>query len=126
MNKTDLPRLYDEDYFTNYFENSQIINSSMIKSIGIQELEDAIRTMFYDGHIAIDSDMIINNLRHKQQLELASGNMESVLKDLHTGVPLDCIEVDLRSCWENLGEITGESLDEDILDRIFSEFCIGK
>ena len=98
----------------------------MIKSIGIQELEDAIRTMFYDGHIAIDSDMIINNLRHKQQLELASGNMESVLKDLHTGVPLDCIEVDLRSCWENLGEITGESLDEDILDRIFSEFCIGK
>ena len=126
LNKTDLPRLYDEDYFTNYFENSQIINSSMIKSIGIQELEDAIRTMFYDGHIAIDSDMIINNLRHKQQLELASGNMESVLKDLHTGVPLDCIEVDLRSCWENLGEITGESLDEDILDRIFSEFCIGK
>ena len=126
LNKTDLPRLYDEKYFSNYFENSQIINASMIKNIGIEELEDAIRAMFYDGEIAIDSDMIINNIRHKQQLELANEDIESVLKDLSTAVPLDCLEVDLRSCWENLGEITGESLDEDILDRIFSEFCIGK
>ena len=126
LNKTDLPRLYDENYFSNYFENSQIINASMIKNIGIEELEDAIRAMFYDGEIAIDSDMIINNIRHKQQLELANEDIESVLKDLSTAVPLDCLEVDLRSCWENLGEITGESLDEDILDRIFSEFCIGK
>ena len=126
LNKTDLPRLYDEKYFSNYFENSQIINASMIKNIGIEELEDAIRAMFYDGEIAIDSDMIINNIRHKQQLELANEDIESVLKDLSKAVPLDCLEVDLRSCWENLGEITGESLDEDILDRIFSEFCIGK
>ena len=126
LTKTDLPRLYDENYFSNYFENSQIINASMIKNIGIEELEDAIRAMFYDGEIAIDSDMIINNIRHKQQLELANEDIESVLKDLSTAVPLDCLEVDLRSCWENLGEITGESLDEDILDRIFSEFCIGK
>ncbi|MDY0236023.1 MAG: tRNA uridine-5-carboxymethylaminomethyl(34) synthesis GTPase MnmE [Gudongella sp.] len=126
LNKTDLPKVYDEAYFNSYFENSQIINTSMIQNIGIEELEDAIRAMFYDGDIAIQSDMIINNMRHKQQLELASINIESVLNDLMRGVPLDCLEVDLRSCWENLGEITGESLDEDILDRIFSEFCIGK
>ncbi|NMA49470.1 MAG: tRNA uridine-5-carboxymethylaminomethyl(34) synthesis GTPase MnmE, partial [Tissierellia bacterium] len=84
LNKTDLPRLYDEKYFSNYFENSQIINASMIKNIGIEELEDAIRAMFYDGEIAIDSDMIINNIRHKQQLELANEDIESVLKDLST------------------------------------------
>lgn len=126
LNKTDLPRLYNEEYFSNYFEKSQIINTSMIKSIGIGELEDAIRAMFYDGDITIDSDMIINNMRHKQQLELGIANIKSVIDDLKTGVPLDCLEVDLRSCWENLGEITGESLDEDILDKIFTEFCIGK
>ncbi len=126
LNKTDLPRLYEDKYFSNYFENSQIINSSMIKNIGIEELEDAIRNMFYDGDINIDSEMVINNIRHKNQLELASINIKSVLDDLKRGVPLDCLEVDLRSCWENLGEITGESLNEDILDKIFSEFCIGK
>ncbi len=126
LNKTDLPRLYDENYFSNYFKNSQIINASMIKNIGIEELEDAIRAMFYGGEIAIHSDMVINNIRHKKQLELANEDIKSVLNDLKIGVPLDCLEVDLRSCWENLGEITGESLDEDILDRIFSEFCIGK
>lgn len=126
LNKTDLPRLYDEIYFSSYFKNSQIINSSMVKSIGIEELEDAIRLMFYEGDISIDSDMIINNIRHKKQLELANINIVSVLDDLRIGIPLDCLEVDLRSCWENLGEITGESLDEDILDKIFSEFCIGK
>jgi tRNA modification GTPase len=53
-------------------------------------------------------------------------NIGSVLEDLSHEIPLDCLEVDLRSCWENLGEITGESITEDILDKIFSEFCIGK
>ncbi|HZH92972.1 MAG TPA: GTP-binding protein, partial [Tissierellaceae bacterium] len=126
LNKTDLPREYDEALFREYFDANQIISTSMIKGVGIDELENAIRAMFYGGDIQMDSEMIITNIRHKNQLEKAMVNIGSVLDDLAHEIPLDCLEVDLRSCWENLGEITGESITEDILDKIFSEFCIGK
>lgn len=126
LNKTDLPREYDEEYFRRYFDSSQIISTSMVRGLGIDELENAIRTMFYEGDIQLDSETVITNLRHKNQLQRAVENIGSVLEDLAHEVPLDCLEVDLRGCWENLGEITGESITEDILDKIFSEFCIGK
>ena len=126
LNKTDLPKLYDEDYFAEIFSGKEIITTSMTKGIGIDELEDSIRRMFYQGDITIESDMIINNIRHKNLLEQASDNITSVIEDLRKQVPLDCLEVDLKNCWENLGEITGESIGEDVLDRIFREFCIGK
>lgn len=126
LNKTDLPKLYDEDHFAGIFSGKEIITTSMTKGIGIDELEDSIRNMFYQGDITIESDMIINNIRHKNLLEQASDNITSVIEDLRKQVPLDCLEVDLKNCWENLGEITGESIGEDVLDRIFREFCIGK
>lgn len=126
LNKTDLPKLYDEDYFAGIFLGKEVITTSMTKGIGIDELEDSIRRMFYHGDITIESDMIINNIRHKNLLEQANDNIGSVIEDLRKQVPLDCLEVDLKNCWENLGEITGESIGEDVLDRIFKEFCIGK
>jgi len=126
LNKTDLPNKYDEKHFREYFKGMEIIFTSMTKGVGIEELENAIKNMFYQGEVKVDSTMIINNVRHKNQLELAKINIESALFDLSQLVPLDCLEVDLKKCWENLGEITGESITEDILDKIFKEFCIGK
>lgn len=126
LNKTDLPNKYDENHFRDYFKEIEIIYTSMTEGVGIEELENSIRNMFYQGDIKVDSTMIINNLRHKNQLELSKSNIDSVLDDLKNRVPLDCLEVDLKNCWENLGEITGESITEDILDKIFKEFCIGK
>lgn len=126
LNKTDLPNVYDEDYFKNYVKNIQIISTSITKGLGIEELENSIRNMFYSGNVEIKSDIVINNVRHKNQLDKALKNILSVIEDLNANVPLDCLEVDLKNCWENLGEISGDTIGEDILDRIFSEFCIGK
>ncbi len=126
LNKTDLPNVYDEDYFKNYVKNIQIISTSITKGVGIEELENSIRNMFYSGNVEIKSDIVINNVRHKNQLDKALKNILSVIEDLNANVPLDCLEVDLKNCWENLGEISGDTIGEDILDRIFSEFCIGK
>lgn len=126
LNKTDLVNLYDEDYFKKYIKNMKIISASITNGIGLDVLEDSIRNMFYGGELNIKSDTIVNNLRHKNQLEKALKNIESVLEDLNAQVPLDCLEVDLKNCWENLGQISGDSVSEDILDKIFSEFCIGK
>lgn len=126
LNKTDLPNVYDEAYFKTHVKDIEIITTSITKGIGIDELENSIRNMFYSGSVEINSDTVINNVRHKNQLDKALKNIESVLEDLALNVPLDCLEVDLKNCWENLGEITGDTIGEDILDRIFSEFCIGK
>ena len=126
LNKTDLGSLYDEDDLRELLNGSQVIPSSITTGIGVDILESSIKDMFYSGEIEIDSDIIINNMRHKNQLELALENINSALKDIEALVPLDCIEVDLRNCWENLGEITGDSVSEDIIDKIFAEFCLGK
>lgn len=126
LNKSDLPNKYDEDYFKSYVKESEIIISSISTGIGLEQLENSIRNMFYSGEVEINSDIVITNMRHKNQLEKALANITSVEVDLEALVPLDCLEVDLKNCWENLGEITGDTIGEDILDKIFAEFCLGK
>ncbi len=126
LNKTDLDSLYNEDDLKKLLNGRQVISSSITTGVGVDILESSIKDMFYAGEVEIDSNIIINNMRHKNQLELARQNITSALKDIEALVPLDCIEVDLRNCWENLGEITGDSVSEDIIDKIFAEFCLGK
>lgn len=126
INKTDLPSKYSIEDFRNLIEVENIINTSMTEGIGINILEESIKDMFYAGEVRSESDVVITNIRHKNQLDKSLKNINSVIEDINMEVPLDCIEVDLRDCWDNLGEISGDTIDEDILDKIFSEFCIGK
>ena len=126
MNKTDLDSKYDEVYLKSLIDNKEIINASIISDIGLDALENSIKSMFYSGEIEVESDTVITNIRHKNQLLKALDNIQAALEDIMMEVPIDCIEVDLKNCWENLGEISGDTIGEDILDKIFAEFCIGK
>ena len=126
LNKTDLPNKYTEEHLEKLLEGKEIISTSITKEVGIDVLENSIKNLFYSGEIEFDSSIVVTNMRHKNQLEKALKNIEDALYDIRLQVPLDCIEVDLRDCWENLGEISGDTINEDILDKIFSEFCIGK
>lgn len=126
LNKTDLPNKYTEEHLEKLLEGKEIISTSITKEVGIDVLENSIKNLFYSGEIEFDSSIVVTNMRHKNQLEKALKNIEDALYDIRLQVPLDCIEVDLRDCWENLGEISGDTISEDILDKIFSEFCIGK
>ncbi|NLY46371.1 MAG: tRNA uridine-5-carboxymethylaminomethyl(34) synthesis GTPase MnmE [Tissierella sp.] len=126
LNKTDLPNKYTEEHLEKLLEGKEIISTSITKEVGIDVLENSIKNLFYSGEIEFDSSIVVTNMRHKNQLEKALKNIEDTLYDIRLQVPLDCIEVDLRDCWENLGEISGDTISEDILDKIFSEFCIGK
>ena len=126
LNKTDLESKYDEEYLKSLVNNKEIINASIISDIGLDTLENSIKSMFYSGEIEIESDIVVTNIRHKNQLIKALENIEQALEDIKSNVPIDCIEVDLKNCWENLGEISGDTIGEDILDKIFAEFCIGK
>lgn len=126
LNKTDLPSKYDDISIREKLKGKEIIETSINKGIGLESLENAIKNMFYSGEIKVESDLVVTNMRHKNQLEKALENIESAIVDIENKVPLDCIEVDLKNCWENLGKISGDTISEDILDKIFSEFCIGK
>lgn len=126
LNKTDLPSKYDENDFKSILNNKEVIVASITSGIGLENLEKSIKNMFYGGEIEIDSDTLVTNIRHKNQLIKSLDNINNAIDDINMSVPIDCIEVDLRDCWENLGEISGDTIGEDILDKIFSEFCIGK
>lgn len=123
LNKIDLDGGFD---FDENLEGIEVIHTSIKNNEGIEDLENKIIEMFNDGYIEANNDNIITNIRHRDIINKAIKSLESSIHDMEAGVPIDCFEVDLRNAWEILGEITGETVDDDVLNKIFSDFCIGK
>lgn len=123
LNKIDLDGGFD---FDENLEGIEVIHTSIKNNEGIEDLENKIIEMFNDGYIEANNDNIITNIRHRDIINKAIKSLESSLHDMEAGVPIDCFEVNLRNAWEILGEITGETVDDDVLNKIFSDFCIGK
>ena len=123
LNKIDLDGGFD---FDENLEGIEVIHTSIKNNEGIEDLENKIIEMFNDGYIEANNDNIITNIRHRDIINKAIKSLESSLHDMEAGVPIDCFEVDLRNAWEILGESTGETVDDDVLNKIFSDFCIGK
>lgn len=126
LNKTDLPNVYNSDDLAKILRNKKIINTAIAKGEGIEELEKTIVDMFYSGDVEVKDEVMVTKLRHKDQLLKAKKNIVDAINGIELNVPLDCIEVDVKNCWTNLGEISGDTVSEDIIDKVFSEFCIGK
>lgn len=127
LNKVDLGSIVAKEEIENTIGEVRIIETSMNHEIGIKELEESIVELFYLGDINMDSDIIISNSRHENLLRESKQSLSEAINAIESGVPIDCAEVDLRNAWIKLGEITGESTTpESVLDKIFSEFCIGK
>lgn len=103
-----------------------VIKSSFIYGRGIKELEEKIISQVFRGDITPAESILINNSRQKDSLEKTRARLKEALQGIEADIPLDLITIDLRRGWEALGEITGENLGEGILNKIFSEFCIGK
>lgn len=125
LNKEDLPEKLDIEKLALEGE-IPVIKVSVKNNLGIEKLEKQISEMFYGGNLKTESDLLVTNVRHRDVIKRAIDYLRSSLKDLEMEVPIDCIELDLRSSWEILGEITGESIEDDVLDKIFRDFCIGK
>ena len=93
---------------------------------GLDLLKNQIRELFYSGEISYLDETLITNLRHKEALEETLKSLELVLEGISAGMPEDFLSIDLRNACESLGKITGESLGEDLVNEIFSKFCMGK
>lgn len=125
VNKADLESKNSEDELKSFFGNRDYMNVS-IKKGTILDIENRIKDMFFSGNLKAKEEFYINNLRHVRALKEAVKFIDSAIEGLETREFLDCIEVDLRGALDELGNITGETTTEDILDKVFSEFCIGK
>ncbi|WP_069651081.1 tRNA uridine-5-carboxymethylaminomethyl(34) synthesis GTPase MnmE [Caloranaerobacter ferrireducens] len=126
INKIDLPPVVSKEEIQNILPGKKIIETSIVKGEGLEILEDSLKEMFFAGEVKIKDNTIVTNARHKSLLIKAKKNIEEAIGSIELGMPIDCIEVDVKDCWENLGQITGDTVTEDIIDRIFEEFCIGK
>ncbi len=102
------------------------INISVRNTMGINEIYDKIKEMFAVGDIETDDSVLISRERNKASLYKALQSLENVIETIENTMPEDFISMDLTAAYEALGEITGETLEEDIIDKIFSEFCLGK
>ncbi|NLT20161.1 MAG: tRNA uridine-5-carboxymethylaminomethyl(34) synthesis GTPase MnmE [Syntrophomonadaceae bacterium] len=126
VNKEDLEeKNISEEELLQYFPGVKVIRGSVKEDIGLQELENSIESMVLSENLNADDMEIMLNLRQIAVLEKANQHLQDARHNLTT-IPLDCLAVDVWGALESLGEISGKNLKEEVLDRIFSEFCIGK
>ena len=103
-----------------------VIEISAKNQKGIDELEEALKEMFYKGSISLNSEIYITNVRQKTALQDAYESLRKVKESIELGMPEDFYSIDLMDAYESLGNITGETIGEDLVNEIFSKFCMGK
>ena len=103
-----------------------ILHTSAKEGAGMEELERAVREMFFHGEIGSSNEIVITNMRHKEALEEACEALMLVKGSIEDGMPEDFYSIDLMNAYKALGRIIGEEVDDDLVDEIFSKFCMGK
>jgi tRNA modification GTPase len=126
LNKSDLPQVVDERQAQALWPGARIVSSSTLSSDGIVAVQQAIVALALGEEGALGGESLVASTRHADALRRAALHLEAATQTLAGDLPLDFVSIDLRAALEALGEITGETATGDLLDRIFSEFCIGK
>jgi len=124
LNKSDLNSKITQKDLEN-INCTNIYSISAKTGEGIDEVRTAIKDMFFKGDISTNN-VIITNTRHKEALLRAYECIESAINTLNYTFAIDLASIDIRNAWTFLGEITGDSLEENIIDKIFKDFCLGK
>lgn len=130
LNKSDLNTVismeYMEEVCKDFKEDHVILNTSMTEESGLKELEETMKEMFIHGKIDINEEVTITNLRHKEALTESKDSLMLVKKSLLDEMPEDFYSIDLMNAYAALGRIIGEEVGEDLVNEIFSKFCMGK
>lgn len=126
VNKTDLPQKIDMDRVKELASGHKLVSTSLLEDRGVDELEDAIASLFFAGSIEAGDLTYVSNSRHIALLTQALHSIEEAIEGVKMGVPIDIVQIDLTRTWELLGEIIGDSVHESLIDQLFSQFCLGK
>ena len=106
--------------------NCRMISVSTKEQTGMDELEDTIKEMFFSGEVTFNDEVYITNVRHKTSLQEADKSLHLVLRSIEDEMPEDFYSIDLMNAYEELGSIIGEAVEDDLVNEIFSKFCMGK
>ena len=125
LNKSDLDTKTDADVLKKYLDKP-ILSISAKNNTGIHTLENLIEEMFFSGKLSFNDEVYITNIRQKNALAEAKSSLQMVLQSIDDGMPEDFFTIDMMNAYETLGTIIGESVGEDLVNEIFSKFCMGK
>lgn len=125
LNKTDLNMVVTKEELEEK-SSRRVIPISAKEQTGVEDLEEAIKSMFYQGEIGFNDEVYITNIRHKEALENTVKSLEMVKQSVLDGMPEDFYSIDLMDAYSQLGLIIGEEVGEDLVNEIFSKFCMGK
>ena len=125
LNKSDLETVVTKEMLKEKIDKPMIVISAKEEQ-GIHELEETLKKMFFHGEISFNDEIYITNIRHKTALSDAYESLEKVNMSIENGMPEDFYSIDLLDAYESLGSITGETIGEDLVNEIFSKFCMGK
>ncbi|MGJ8730695.1 tRNA uridine-5-carboxymethylaminomethyl(34) synthesis GTPase MnmE [Listeria aquatica] len=126
LNKTDLHREIDITQVQALAGTNPVVETSMLTEGGITELEEAIKKLFFTGEIDAGDATYVSNTRHIALLHQAANALDAVIEGVEAGMPVDIVQIDMTRAWDLLGEITGDSVQDELLDQLFNQFCLGK
>ena len=127
LNKSDLKTVVTKDMLLSHLqEEKPMIEISAKEERGIQELEATLKNMFFEGEISFNDEIFITNMRQKAALQDAYDSLMRVNESIENDMPEDFYSIDLLDAYESLGSITGDTIGEDLVNEIFSKFCMGK
>lgn len=125
LNKSDLEVVTSKDDVEKYLDKT-IISISAKENTGITELENTIKEMFFHGEVSFNDEVYITNIRQKNSLQEALDSLHLVVQSIEDDMPEDFYSIDLMNAYEALGRMIGESVEDDLVNEIFSKFCMGK
>ena len=126
LNKSDLESNITQEMLDEYFNNGRVIRISAKAQSGLSELKQAMKQVVMKGEAQVKNEATISNQRQKQALINAIKSLEKVIEAIEMGLPEDCLAIDLHDAFGHLGMIVGESIKEEIINQLFSRFCLGK
>lgn len=126
LNKTDLPQKIEMAEVKQIVAAEELLSTSVLKNDGLDELEERIAKMFFNGIENSQTTVMLTNSRHIALLHQAKDSLQAVLDGIEAGMPVDLCQIDMTNAWDVLGEITGDSYQDELLDQLFSQFCLGK
>jgi tRNA modification GTPase len=126
LNKADRDSYIDVRELQQLWPLAPIVQVSAVRSDGLSVLEDVLAELVLKGDVVSSESVLVTSIRHQEALRRANEHLRASIDALRRHIPLDFISIDLRAAYDALGEVTGETASDDLLDKIFSEFCIGK
>ncbi|MDO4546414.1 MAG: tRNA uridine-5-carboxymethylaminomethyl(34) synthesis GTPase MnmE, partial [Bacillota bacterium] len=126
INKQDLGQMLSPVDVAGKLPKAEVIETSLISGEGVSQVEDAVEALVYGGEITQKESMMVNNVRHIELLHKAKEALEAALEMSRQRQALDFIEIDVKNSYDDLGEIIGETVSDEIIDEVFARFCLGK